>query len=306
MTETEICNLALARIGDTRISSFEDDTKPARLCKDLYDPTRDEVLRSHRWNFATKRRTCSRLEEDPPFVYNHYYQLPEDCLRVMEVNGSESSFQDHNRWEVEGKRIASNAEECNLVYTHKETNSSNFDPVFVESLSLKLASKFATALRGSSSQVAEVLQEYITITKPLAGRVDASEARGRSRFQPDLQSRAVQARRGVSYGVPTGGGSSVDNNAIHKNVPGEIVTIPEKTPLDPEDVLILEDSQQNWAKKRTRAGDLASKFLTAPPTGPNSPGIAGQYAYNATGTVRYDCVAADTWRESFLQVPTTI
>lgn len=51
-----VCNRALSKIGDELIiMSLDDETKPARYCKALYDDTRDFVLRSYPWRFALKR-----------------------------------------------------------------------------------------------------------------------------------------------------------------------------------------------------------------------------------------------------------
>ena len=54
MDEVTICNLALARLGDSRIVTFADAKPEAEYCALFYEATRDEVLRAHPWNFATK------------------------------------------------------------------------------------------------------------------------------------------------------------------------------------------------------------------------------------------------------------
>ena len=102
--DTTICNLALSKFGSKRIQSLDDASPEARACKLNYGPTRDEVLRSHRWNFATKRATLSRLSGAPPFGWAAWYQLPVDCLRLLQLNGWETHEQ-RDRWEVEDGRL---------------------------------------------------------------------------------------------------------------------------------------------------------------------------------------------------------
>lgn len=58
-TVLDICNLALAHLGEASILSLTDDTTASRACSSNWEPTRDEVLRSHRWNFASKRASLS-------------------------------------------------------------------------------------------------------------------------------------------------------------------------------------------------------------------------------------------------------
>lgn len=54
-TELEICNAALSRLGAPSISSLSDVDKKAQTCSLMYPRTRDNLLRSHPWNFALKR-----------------------------------------------------------------------------------------------------------------------------------------------------------------------------------------------------------------------------------------------------------
>jgi hypothetical protein len=54
-TAVHICNRALGRLGEERILTLEENTPAGRSCYLHYQPTVDEVLRSHRWNFAQAR-----------------------------------------------------------------------------------------------------------------------------------------------------------------------------------------------------------------------------------------------------------
>lgn len=58
MTSTDICNMALSRIGEPPVTDITDsgDSTRARVVAALhYDHTVQELLRTHRWNFAIKR-----------------------------------------------------------------------------------------------------------------------------------------------------------------------------------------------------------------------------------------------------------
>lgn len=55
----ELCNLALAHLGEAPITALNDGTARANACDRVYELVRDELLRSHRWNFAVARSALS-------------------------------------------------------------------------------------------------------------------------------------------------------------------------------------------------------------------------------------------------------
>ncbi|MBR4592301.1 MAG: hypothetical protein IKO35_03750, partial [Elusimicrobiaceae bacterium] len=63
ISKISICNLALAQLGQSPISSFEQDNEKARRLKLFYAPVRDEVLRTHNWGFAGVREPLALLSE---------------------------------------------------------------------------------------------------------------------------------------------------------------------------------------------------------------------------------------------------
>ena len=51
-SKTEICNRALAAIGQDEILTLDDSSKAARCCRIFYDPVRRRLQRKHSWVFA--------------------------------------------------------------------------------------------------------------------------------------------------------------------------------------------------------------------------------------------------------------
>lgn len=190
-TETDICNRALGRLGQERILNMTDPGAGARACQLHFDGTRDEVLRSHRWNFAMARAALSQLSEAPAFGWDYQYALPADFIRALEVNETEDGLGEP--WTIEGSNLLTNEATVNLLYIKRETTVAMWDPLFQEAVTLKLAMKLSTVLRGSSSQVVDFAQEYDRLTAPLARRVDANEGRDRRPCKP-FRSEFVAAR----------------------------------------------------------------------------------------------------------------
>lgn len=56
MTKTDIANLAISIVGGSLLTDVDADNTPqAKTCRKWFEPSRDEALASHPWNFAAKR-----------------------------------------------------------------------------------------------------------------------------------------------------------------------------------------------------------------------------------------------------------
>ena len=191
-TSVEICNLALAHLGEAPITALDTSTAASRACVATYEPVRDEVLRSHRWNFAAKRAALTQ-GTTPAFGWGYSYTLPNDCLRVWQVNGAAEG--ESKDWVIEGRAILSDADTCTLLYGARVTDVSLWDALFVQALGLRLAMQLSEIIRGTTGKTAELQAQYERVTAPLARRIDANEAR-RQRGLAPARSAAIRARFG--------------------------------------------------------------------------------------------------------------
>lgn len=194
-SDTEICNLALGHLGEGQIVSLADGSAAARACALHYGTVRDALLRSHRWNFAQDRATLAALASAPAFGWAYQYPLPVECLRVLEINGSEVNEPETHQYLIEGRKILTNASTADVVYIRRIEDVTQYDALFVEAFALKLAVKLTESIRGTTGKTAELLQEYERLTAPLARRVDANEGRRRKGLMPQT-SMAIRARAG--------------------------------------------------------------------------------------------------------------
>ena len=85
----DICNLALAHIGDRRISRLDEDAQDSdalvRYCSEFYNQARGETLAAHRWTFAKKTETLSRRTDVLTIGYSYAHQLPTKMVRLMRL-----------------------------------------------------------------------------------------------------------------------------------------------------------------------------------------------------------------------------
>lgn len=86
-TSLSICNSALIKLGAESISSLSDNNKRAKLCNAQYEVLKNKVLRAHPWNFAIKRAKLTVNAQEPSWGFYSSFDLPGDCLRVLETQG---------------------------------------------------------------------------------------------------------------------------------------------------------------------------------------------------------------------------
>lgn len=189
--ETYIANLALGRIGEKQIMNMNDTTQNARWCKRFYTHTRDELLREHRWNFATGFATLSELAEENA-SWEHVFALPSDFLRLLQLNQWDEG-EWYTRWEINGKTLLTNDEAAEIRYIRRVTDPNYYDPLFVEALSLKLAYKICKPITNSNSEMQALIQEYNALVLGKAERIDAVEARSKIKL-PWVNSPLVRSR----------------------------------------------------------------------------------------------------------------
>lgn len=195
MTSTDIANYALAHIGEPKISDIDDlNSKSARICKQFLSQITDEVLRSHRWNCATKRGALTKLISSPHPYYEHSYALPVNLLRLLELNG-EAHTDSEEFLEIEGDTLLTNAGEAHIRYIARIPTPS-FDPLLTKAISLSLASTIAVPL---TSKI-DLQSQCYTLFKQAIGQarqidaIETSSREGRPLERVLSQSRLIRSR----------------------------------------------------------------------------------------------------------------
>jgi len=155
MTETDICNMALGRIGANRLTSTTtidaDTTVQGIQCRLYYDPTRDALLRSFDWSFAKTRKSLELHPDAPDFEWDHQYKLPDDYLRMRSNYTIDDTNDVDDRYVIEGDRLLTNEDEAEIRYIRKVTDPDEFDPLFVEVFVLQLSLKLLPTLAGTQT-----------------------------------------------------------------------------------------------------------------------------------------------------------
>tara|TARA_A100001391_G_scaffold195353_1_gene172593 strand:+ start:704 stop:1372 length:669 start_codon:yes stop_codon:yes gene_type:complete len=199
-TEIDICNLALAHLGDdATIASIKppEGSAQAENAARFYPIARNALLETHTWNFASKRvalaTTTNTLEQ-----WEYAYVAPADMMTPLAIisptaqndystrmssgdtpggitsNYSPTIVAGHytpQQFAVEGIYIYSNQENALLRYQSIVTDPSKFSPLFVITLSWHLASMLAGPIikgdqgMAQAERCAEMMQGYLITAK---------------------------------------------------------------------------------------------------------------------------------------------
>tara|TARA_R100001440_G_scaffold70554_1_gene93018 strand:- start:99 stop:767 length:669 start_codon:yes stop_codon:yes gene_type:complete len=199
-TEIDICNLALAHLGDdATIASIKppEGSAQAEQAARFYPIARNTLLEFHTWNFASKRTSLATVNNTID-QWEYAYVAPADMITPLAIlsptaqndyatrmssgdtpGGITSNFAPTilaghytpQQFVIEGNLIYTNQENALLRYQSLITDSTKFSPLFVVTLSWHLASMLAGPIikgdqgRAESKRCTEIMTGYLTTAK---------------------------------------------------------------------------------------------------------------------------------------------
>lgn len=167
-SQVEIANRALTKLGAARIISFDDDNKQARAIKSMFAMLRDAEMRSYLWSFTIRRTSLAALSSTPSWGFKYEYQLPSDCLKVIQVNDyyTGPSMGDYRNqptaeFAIEGKKILTDfVAPLKIKYCARVEDTTQWGDAFVEAFACKLAYELAEDLTQSNTKKESVGNDY--------------------------------------------------------------------------------------------------------------------------------------------------
>jgi len=177
LTETAICNMALGRIGSLRIAdSVETDTTlQAIQCRLHYEPTRDALLSSYWWGFASARDTLVVDAATPDFEWDYQFALPDDFLAMKSLYEGRFSDENLESYALEGDMLLTNESEMEIRYIKKVTDPTEFSPLFVKLFILLLADKMIGPLASGTKGIQEKTDRAIDKLMPAVRAMSGQE-----------------------------------------------------------------------------------------------------------------------------------
>lgn len=166
-----LCARALIKLGAAPISSFDEGSAEAETAAALYETTRDALLASHPWSFATVETSLPRLSADPVGDKAHAFQLPSDFLRAVSAGaGGRTTGLEYL---ILGSTLTADAETVTLVNIRRP-DEAEFPAFFNQALIARLAAEFCLPLTESASRW-QSLAAAAEDEARAARRIDASQ-----------------------------------------------------------------------------------------------------------------------------------
>ena len=144
MSQVAICNKALSYLGGRLITSIDDQTKEAELCKANYDSARKASLEARPWSFAVTRTQLIASAIVPSWGFSTQYVLPGNVLRVIEArNDKQNNRPNGLEWEIEDGAILCNSDSLQIRYIKDIINTALFSQSFADIISARLSHDIA-------------------------------------------------------------------------------------------------------------------------------------------------------------------
>jgi hypothetical protein len=164
LSQVQVVNLALTKLGQDRVTSISDDVEQARVMRSLWDMTRDAVLASYPWKFAIVSAELPALADAPTASdWTLQYELPETCLRLVQV-GNSSAFYSRSTetFSLQGGLILTDEPAPLRVRYVSRVESVGLWPVlFGRAVAMQLACDAAEKLTNSSAKYENCLQAFV-------------------------------------------------------------------------------------------------------------------------------------------------
>ena len=193
-SEIDICNLALARLGDSAtISSLDppEGSAQADHCARFYPIARDALLELHDWKFAIKRVSLAQLGADVN-GWGYSYAKPSNCLKLIGILSADAGADEESEeYETEADStgneiILTDIETATARYLVRITDTNKFPPLFVEALSWLLASHLAgPVMKGDEgAKMAQTCYARAVFLTGSAATSDANQRKNRPDHSP--------------------------------------------------------------------------------------------------------------------------
>ena len=162
LSETSICQQALGRIGALTIGNVETDTSPQAIqCRLHYEQTRDSLIRSYSWRFASGRETLTVSGTTPDFEWDFQYPLPSDFMLMKSIFEGRFTANNFRNYALEGNLLLTNEDTMEIRYVKKVTDVSEFDSLFVKLFILLLADVLIGPLAGGDPRIQKKIDDAI-------------------------------------------------------------------------------------------------------------------------------------------------
>jgi hypothetical protein len=122
------------------------------------------------------------LVSTPVFGYDYEFQLPSDCLRVIEANDGSYLITDYK---IEGRKLLCNYDSVYIKYIGNITDPNQYTSQFIFVFSSRLAAEIAYAVTNNKATAEQIMKLYMQRLQN-AKETDAQESDAVNVIDEDL------------------------------------------------------------------------------------------------------------------------
>ena len=141
-SDTDIVNVAMRLLKANRITALADGSNNANVADDVFTEVRDDMLRAHNWNFASRWIKLAESSTAPTFEFDNFYPFPADWIRTISVHDNDAGVGTvfYREGEIGGQGgILTSADELWLRYVYRATDTNRMSADFRTAFSYALA-----------------------------------------------------------------------------------------------------------------------------------------------------------------------
>lgn len=188
LTDVDICNRALTKLGVSPIETLQEDkisTDIEAACARIYPMVRDSLLSMYRWPFALRKRTLSLVGDETPLnEWSFIFALPEGMVNGPSAVYGNGSHRPGFDYEIIDGKLYTNYTAV-VVDFIRRPRESEMPPLFVQFFVTVLAMELAIPLTESSDRANELrIQAYGPATLDGNGGLFVAAKRAHSQNQP--------------------------------------------------------------------------------------------------------------------------
>jgi len=181
LSNTDICNMALAHLAKGRIANINEQTELARQCKLFYESTKRALLREYTWGFAKRVIKLAELTDESPY-WEYLYAYPEKCVCVRKIFSADDigkyvTEQEKEKWDLflatdNVLAVGCDIKKAWMEYTYDVDDVGLFSADFLEAFTHMLAFNICLQLTGNTA----LQQQQYQIAQAALGRAKYTTA----------------------------------------------------------------------------------------------------------------------------------
>lgn len=165
-SQNEICNWALALLGEPSIDDISDSVERAELLTAAWGPVRDQLLREKWWRFSIQRTSLPADSATPDWGFALQYQIAGDVVRTIQVDQywvipvSDFVNGDTSPYVIEGDKILTDiAAPLKVRWIVNSVDVGFWDAGFAKVMACDLAERLAPRVTGSENMLQRIASQ---------------------------------------------------------------------------------------------------------------------------------------------------